>query len=692
MFKIHRQKTKTLAPLCAVAVNLLLLYAAYMVTRLAFFFENAHTYAHVPGSGRLWTLFWGGVYFDTSAIAYTNALYLLLVFLPLHAKEGPTWQKLCKWVFVVVNAVALAMNLCDSVYFQYTARRTTTAFFSEFGRDDKLGSIVLLEFVNHWYLVVLFVLLVAFLWRGYRVPRLGPSAAEGASSSLRRYYAVQTLSLLLVAFLCWAGMRGGFWDNRPIKVSTANQFIVRPNDASLVLNTPFSVIRTIGKASYHVPSYFSAEELERIYSPIHNVKTTTKSQGQTQGPPPVPPRGEALSDSARSGRQTARVVPPRGDRRGAKNIVVIFLESFGREYFGSLNKEVLPGYRGYTQFLDSLIEHSVTFRYTCANGWASIDAMPSALSGLPMMVESFVASSYALNHLQGTAQFLGDMGYQTAFFHGAPATSLGFQGFTKSTGFQQCWAQEDYEADRRTRGKADSDNWWGIWDEPFLQYFRMKMSDMKQPFMTALFTLTSHHPFHVPDAYKERFPEEELPIHKCIRYTDHALRRFFDEAKKEPWFENTLFVLTGDHPNMSNHAEYRGGVNHFSTSIIFYDPSGALQPGIRDGIAQQSDIMPTILGYVGCDKPYMAFGIDLFNTPPEDTWAVNYLDGVFQYCKGDYLLQFDGEHTIGFYRLTDYLLRHNLMGRAPQQPQMERELKAIIQQYMQRMVDNRLTP
>ncbi len=353
---------------------------------------------------------------------------------------------------------------------------------------------------------------------------------------------------------------------------------------------------------------------------------------------------------------------------------------------------MLPGYRGYTQFLDSLIEHSVTFRYTCANGWASIDAMPSALSGLPMMVESFVASSYALNHLQGTAQFLGDMGYQTAFFHGAPATSLGFQGFTKSTGFQQCWAQENYEADRRTRGKADSDNWWGIWDEPFLQYFRMKMSDMKQPFMTALFTLTSHHPFHVPDAYKERFPEEELPIHKCIRYTDHALRRFFDEAKKEPWFENTLFVLTGDHPNMSNHAEYRGGVNHFSTSIIFYDPSGALQPGIRDGIAQQSDIMPTILGYVGCDKPYMAFGIDLFNTPPEDTWAVNYLDGVFQYCKGDYLLQFDGEHTIGFYRLTDYLLRHNLMGRAPQQPQMERELKAIIQQYMQRMVDDRLTP
>jgi phosphoglycerol transferase MdoB-like AlkP superfamily enzyme len=284
------------------------------------------------------------------------------------------------------------------------------------------------------------------------------------------------------------------------------------------------------------------------------------------------------------------------------------------------------------------------------------------------------------------------MGYQTAFFHGAPASSLGFQGFTKSTGFQQCYSEEDYEADPRTRGEADSDNWWGIWDEPFLQYFRMKMSDMQEPFMTALFTLTSHHPFHIPEQYAKTFPEEELPIHKCIRYTDHALSRFFREAAKEPWFRNTLFIMTGDHTNMSNHAEYKSGINQFSTTIIVYDPSGHLEPGIREGIAQQTDIMPTILGLTGYDKPYVAFGSDLFHTPAEDLWAVNYLDGVYQYCKGDYVLQFDGQQTIGVYRLTDYLMQHNLKGHCPEQPQMEREVKAIIQQYMQRMIDNKLTP
>lgn len=638
--------------------NFLLLYIAYMVTRVAFLLENYSTYDYVLSSPKVWDIFWGGIYFDTSAIAYTNALYILLVLLPCHLKENATWQRFCKWLYLIVNGLGLATNLGDAVYFQYTARRTTIAFFSEFGADDKLGSIVALEFLRHWYLVLLFVVLMLLLWRCYMVP-------TPRTQPRKRYYIIQTLSLLVAAFLCWAGMRGGFWDNRPIKISTANQFIIRPNDASLILNTPFSLLRTIGKHTYHNPCYYQdPQELDAIYSPIHPSHTSHSSQASQ------------AKDSSLT----------------RKNVVVIFLESFGREYIGSLNQEILPGYKGYTPFLDSLMQQAISFRYTYANGRASVDAMPSALSGLPMFVESFVAASHATNHLSGMAACLDSLGYETAFFHGAPASSLGFQGFTKSTGFQQCYSQEDFEADPRTNGPADSDNWWGIWDEPFLQYFRTKMSDMKQPFMTALFTLSSHHPFHVPEQYKEVYKEEEMPIHKCIRYTDHALQRFFEEARKEPWFQNTVFVMTGDHTNMSNHPEYKSSINQFSTSIIIYDASGELSPGIRDGIAQQTDILPTILNLVGYDKPYMAFGCDLLNTPAEDTWAINYLDGVYQYCKGNYVLQFDGQQTIGVYALTDYLMRQNLKGKVAEQPQLEREVKAIIQQYMSRMIDNRLVP
>ena len=88
----------------------------------------------------------------------------------------------------------------------------------------------------------------------------------------------------------------------------------------------------------------------------------------------------------------------------------------------------------------------------------------------------------------------------------------------------------------------------------------------------------------------------------------------------------------------------------------------------------------------------MSFGEDLLTTAPENSRAVNYNNGIYQYVKGDYMLQFDGTGTKAVYAFkTDPMLRHNLVGKVGQQAEMELELKAIIQQYMQRMTQNRLT-
>ena len=226
-----------------------------------------------------------------------------------------------------------------------------------------------------------------------------------------------------------------------------------------------------------------------------------------------------------------------------------------------------------------------------------------------------------------------------------------------------------------------------------MQFYCAQMSELKEPFMTALFSATSHHPYSVPEAYRDTFPEEGLVIHKCIRYTDHALRRFFEEARKQPWFRNTLFVLTSDHTNLSDHAFYQSDIGGFCSPIIFYDPSGTLfEPRMREGIAQHIDIMPSVLGLLRHDEPYLAFGCDLFHTPADSTWAVNYNNGIYQYVKHNRLLQFDGMQTRAVYALSDSLLEHNLLGTEPLQTQMEWELKAIIQQYMSRMNEDRLTP
>lgn len=638
------------SPLASILINFLLAYIAYGIARIVYMLENWSYFSH----SLTFEVIQGALVFDTAAILVTNIPYVVLMLLPLHWKETNLWHRICQMVFVTVNTFALVINLADAVYFPYTLRRTTTTVFGEFQNENNISSIILTESLHHWYLFILTALMVWALWHFYASPRL-----NWKRLSWWRYDLTTLLSLAAIAPFVVAGIRGGFATAvRPITISNANQYVDRTTDAALVLNTPFAIYRTIGKDLLVVPDYFdSEEELETIFSPIHR-------------------------------RENSELSAPH------KNVVVLIVESFGREYIGALNEHLENGqYRGYTPCIDSLVSRSITFRYSFCNGRKSIDGMPSILSSIPMFVEPFFLTPASMNHVTGIAGLLREKGYQTAFFHGAQRGSMGFMAFARAIGFQQYYGREDYEADKRFDGNADFDGMWAIWDEPFLQYYCTKMSEMKEPFMTAVFTATSHHPYAVPEKYKDVFPEEGIEIHKCIRYTDMALGRFFSEASRQPWFNNTIFVLTSDHTNQSDHDYYQTDIGGFCSPIIIYEPGNTdRQPEIQEKIAQQIDILPTVMGMLNYDKPYFGFGIDLLNTPADSTWAVNYLNGIYQYVKHGHVMQFDGQHVKAVYALTDSLMQNNLAGQLPQQPQMERELKAIIQQYMERMTEDRLLP
>jgi phosphoglycerol transferase MdoB-like AlkP superfamily enzyme len=599
----------------------------------------------------------GALVFDTSAILVTNIPYIVLMLFPLHFKETIFYQKLCRFIFLLINGLALAINLCDAVYFRFTMRRTTTTVFSEFSNEGNLGGIFMTETLRHFYLVILFVFIV---WAMYRLYRLSPLASHHSPLKWWHYDLATLLSLAAFAPFVVAGIRGGFTTAvRPITISNANQYVNRPIDAALVLNTPFSLYRTIGKAVFVVPDYFrDAAEMDAVYSPVH--------------------------------------VPNDSVPMMKKNVVVLIVESFGREYIGALNRTLDNSrYQGYTPHVDSLIAKSITFSHSYCNGRKSIDGMPSILSSIPMFVEPFFLTPASMNHVSGIASLLAGEGYQTAFFHGAQRGSMGFQAFARSTGFQAYYGREDYDTDSRFGGDDDFDGMWAIWDEPFLQYYATKMSEMKQPFMTAVFTASSHHPYVIPEKYKDVYPEEGIIIHKCIRYTDMALGRFFQTASRQPWFKNTIFVLTSDHTNLSDHQEYQTDLGGFCSPIIIYEPGVTdSQPEVQQKIAQQIDILPTVMGRLHYPKPYFGFGIDVLNTPAEDTWAVNYLNGIYQYVKHGHVIQFDGQKTKAVYALTDSLMQHNLLTShpSPLTSEMEREVKAIIQQYMSRMTQDRLQP
>lgn len=641
-------KSSPYSNLISVLAGLVLVYLLYMVTRVAFVLENWNLFSVDWGQLSMGEVLAGSLRFDSSAIIYTNALWIILMLFPLHYKERSWWHTMCKWIFVAVNSLGLSLNLVDAVYSQFTGRRTTATFFSEFSNESNLSGIFFTELVGHWYLFLLALAIIAALWFLYLKPG-DSSRVYTFAYSRTHYYLVNSLALLVAVPFSIFAMRGGFTrDTRPITISNANQYVHSPQQASIVLNTPFSIIRTIGKNAFKNPQYLPEEQLATLYTPVHN------------------PQGDELTPMV----------------SGQKNVVVLILESFSREYLGT-----------YTPFLDSLLEHSLTYTHTFANGRKSIDAMPSSLSSVPYFVEPFILTSSSLNDLSGIADCLGRKGYASAFFHGAPNSSMGFQAFARSSGFQNYYGMSDYCDDHRFGGRADFDGHWAIWDEEFLQYTATTITEqLQEPFVVGFFSASSHHPFVVPERYSATFKGGTMPIHITIQYADYALRRFFATASQQPWFKNTLFVITADHTNQLERPENLTSLGVFSVPIAIYDPSGELPRGILPGVMQQIDIMPTLLRILGYDQPFSAFGKDMFDSR-ETQWAVNYSNGIYQYIEGDYLLLFDGEQPAALYNyVVDPLQKTNLLESADSQllEHMLLRLKAIVQTYMIRMTTNHL--
>ena len=632
-------KLRPLSPPLALLCNLALAYLLYFLCRVVYVLEFWDIYSTGWSQLSIASLLRGGFVFDTSAILYTHLLYAGLILLPWphkwYASRG--WHIAAKSIYVVTNMLMLSINLVDTVYSRYTGRRTTWTFFSEFAEEGNLGNIFFIELIHHWYLVLIGIAFLTALILFYRPVK--PFAKPIT------HYLTHSLATLLFIPLSVIGMRGGASTAiRPITISNANQYVNQPSEAAIVLNTPFSLIRTMGKTTFVDPQYFTQDELDNIYSPIHNKKLNAPTNSQFK-----------------------------------KNVVILIVESLAREYVGFYNS-----YPCHTPFLDSLISHSLTFSQSYSNGRKSIDAMPSILSGIPMFVEPFFVTSYSLNNVSSIAGELNKVGYTTAFFHGAENGSMGFQAFARSSGFTQYFGRSEYNADPRFNGDADFDGTWAIWDEEFLQFYAQQMATMPQPFCTALFTATSHHPFVVPERYRQRFHQEGHPMYTCIRYVDHALQHFFATASQMPWYQNTIFVITGDHTNHTERPEYATPLGNYSVPIIIFDPSATLPRGASNAVAQQTDIMPTLLGILGYPNPYLAYGIDLLATPAEDSWAVHYNNGIYQFVCHNHLLLFDGEQTVGYQSL------HPDIPSPADSTADLRLLKAIIQSYMQRMINNQL--
>lgn len=622
----------------------------YFFARVEFLLWNWSLFKSKPVLDIFWS-FVVGLRFDTMAALAVTSPLLLVAIVPWPKSWNAYWSTLTWMLFCILQIPFLILNLVDVEFINFVGRRFS--YDSLFVVNEIPGKVW--NFVSSYWLLFLInsLIVLLFIWSARKVMEKLSSEEliwPGDTANRGKLWLTHGLLCFVALAVAVVGIRGGF-QKKPISFVNANIFPA-PLLNNLVLNSTFTFIKSYGAESLKREKYFT--EKDEMLKHLNG----------------------SLVKSTLEGSRPA----------GAQNVVIIVLESFGEEFIGPVN-----GAKSLTPFLDSLMQKSLVFKNAYANGRRSIEGIGAIMAGVPaMMSEPFISSHFTSNYFLGLGTLLAPRGYDTSFFHGGQNGTMYFDSFMKSAGVEKYFGAQEYG------NSADDDGVWGIWDEPFLQWMLSKMDEIPQPFMTSVFTLTSHQPYRIPDKYKKDFPEGPIEIIKTISYTDFALKKFFAEAEKKPWFKNTLFVVTADHASLHYRPEWENEAGSYRIPLFFYHPAFQFPKVDTDKVVQHVDILPSILDFLALPATEQNYlGSSVFSDG--DKVVVNFIDGRYILFAKDYFLRWSPGHgDPQLFAITDREGNTELKGDAlsagvsARKQELTQKLKAAIQYFNEGMWDNKL--
>lgn len=601
-------------------LKVLLAFGALVLAQGAFHLCNLRIF-HLDGGE--WTgLILGNLRFGLATVATFLLPYLLFMLLPLAVRNRRWYRIVTEVLYIAAVLIMVIPRGCNSAYYQYTYRLLSDEIFSYLGISGQMGSLAPHFAVDYWFAwacplaITLLFLFVNSRIRCYEAP-------DKARADWRLL-----LSVLVVVFL----VRGGI--GHALKPSDAAHY-VQPKNTALVSNDAYNILRTLFTPDLEEKDYMPMDEAAALCPTVHTYTNDTVKR---------------------------------------KNVMFIILESFGQEFMGCYNTQADAETR--TPFLDSLALHSTLYDGR-ANGKKSIEGIMAICSGIPnLMSRPFTNSAYGeQDTYTGLPATLRRNGYHTAFFHGSYNGVMDFDVTCSKLGFDEYLGMDEYNAWKP--GNDDYDGTWGIYDAPFLQYTAAHIGTYSEPFFAAVFTVTSHHPFPIPEQDKERYVEGCHPILKCVEYTDNALRQFFATAKQQPWYNNTLFVICGDHSGHGLTREYNDYDGWYRIPMIFFDP--AADSAVRSQrIVQQADLYPTLVDMLGLPDTIAAYGTSLLREP-----------------QGRYVYYANGYHCLVSNNVDDPATHDITLIMGDHEsgtPDNLRLLKAIIQQYNHNIITDNLLP
>ena len=647
--------------------QMLFAFGILSISRLVWFVANVfwlppigideYVYAHLVG-----------LYFDIPVVALIYLpVWMWVVFGDLWRERFPNINRI---LFLISTMIVLIFNGIDTGYSQVTAKRSGFELFDTLGDDANRFAPYL---TDNWYIILGLVAMGYLIFRWVPVRGQYPDI-NFRTRPLRGLFATAAFGgLWLLSF------RGGF-QLRPLRAIDASNF-VQPEIAPLVTSTPLQIISTWQRNG--LPDF----EFE-IQFPTNSTITSDPKNSRAH---------QWLFDSS----TTLTPFPMSRTLGGGwvqPNIVFIVVESLARDYTGFGNG------KPFTPFLDKIAAdpQTIQFPYCFANGTKSIEMVPSIFCGMPsLMSEFYVTSAYANNKVNNAYQLA--KGYKTAFFHGSNNGTMGFQSFLKQTGLQQYHGIDQYPSDLYNR---DFDGNWGIFDEPYLQHFSNcldTLNNPNNPFFASVFTLSSHHPYTIPAPYLNKLPGSPGTVQHTIAYADIALKKFFQTASTKPWFNNTVFVITGDHTSHSDKEYFYSQSGHYEVPFLIYAPgidikhineklSGreAIINSATQKTLSQCDIIPTLWNLLGANNPRLGFGRSAFD-PSYKGYSTHIDKDLYYIIQYPFVLALNQQGQVVDYhkQLRNNNKAQKLPLEGPQFEWLRATLQCQMSEYSQRIKQNR---
>jgi phosphoglycerol transferase MdoB-like AlkP superfamily enzyme len=481
----------------------------------------------------------------------------------------------------------------------------------------ELWTIVLKDFLIQLIFASAFILLLGFVWFKLLL-RKTKGSHQGIANDI--IYFILTIAVIVLS------IRGGF-QLKPLRESYA----FRNDNISLghlSLNAVFTTIRTLNRGDLRQYNFYPFSESKET------VRELLKADNEVY-----------LNNEYTLMRQ--RTMGHNGQNK--MNVVIFVMESWSGGLIDGKNVEnSTPNFR-------ELVKKGIHYTNFYASGQRTIQGIQAIVSSIPNVAyDDILGSPIEQNKLRPLGNILKEYDYKTIFIHGARSGSMGFEAFSKLSGFDTYISKDDFDLN-----EVRDDGTWGIFDHYVFDRANKEFLKTGKPFLGVIMSLSSHTPYTVP-AEEFNYYDSTVTNYKflnSLRYSDWSLGKFFEAAQKEDYFKNTLFVIVSDHAEGTGEKSL---IELFRIPCLFYAPS-FLKPSVDSTVHSQVDILPTIIDVLNLPVIHSSLGLSMLSE--KEGFAYISSGNILGWLKGDWFLIGDQEKNISLYNIhKDIKLTSNLIG------------------------------